>query len=100
VDRSNYSKAVNNGPITNAFLQKFYSAFGEELKKMQDSGVPVEIEEMEKMMEEMERRLDLRMKKFEKNMASMAEVYIAKIEALVSQIGRKSARSGDRGDGK
>ena len=31
VDRSNYSKAVTKGPITYAFLKKFYGAFREEL---------------------------------------------------------------------
>jgi len=34
VDRSNYSKAVNQGPITNNFLKKFYDAFGEELRQI------------------------------------------------------------------
>jgi hypothetical protein len=31
VDRSNYSKAINKGPITHAFLRKFYAAYQQEL---------------------------------------------------------------------
>jgi len=34
-DKSSYSKSVNEGPITNAFLKKFYAAFGNELDEIQ-----------------------------------------------------------------
>jgi len=37
VDRSNYSKAVNKGPITHAFLRKFYRAFQHELVIIRES---------------------------------------------------------------
>jgi hypothetical protein len=37
VDRSNYSKAFNKGPITHAFLEKFYGAFRQELLIIRDS---------------------------------------------------------------
>jgi len=43
VDRSNYSKAVNKGPITNVFLAKFYGAFLTELitvKEQQKAASP------------------------------------------------------------
>ncbi|MBS1607159.1 MAG: hypothetical protein JST42_31200 [Bacteroidetes bacterium] len=46
VDRSNYSKAVNAGPITNAFLRKFYAAFGDELKGGKEVAEPVEKEDI------------------------------------------------------
>jgi len=37
VDRSNYSKAFNKGPITHGFLEKFYGAFRQELLIIRDS---------------------------------------------------------------
>ena len=33
-NRSNYSRSVNEGPITNVFLNKFYTAFEEELREL------------------------------------------------------------------
>lgn len=99
VDRSNYSKAVNNGPITNTFLQKFYGAFGDELKKIQDPDEPVESGEIEKRMEEMERRLELRMKQFEENMALLVDESLARIEALLGRVVKKHEKSQGRRDG-
>lgn len=59
VDRSNYSKAVNAGPITNAFLRKFYVAFGDELGKTLKAGgsVDKEKEELVKRLETLEQLL-------------------------------------------
>ena len=99
VDRSNYSKAVKDGPITYAFLQKFYGAFGEELRQMQEVDMPVDMRETEKMIEESERRLEQRLEQLEKNLASLTDAYLAKIEALVSQIVQRSEGSQDGGDG-
>jgi len=94
VDRSNYSKAVNSGPITNGFLQKFYGAFGDELKERQGVDKPVDITET---IDELERRLDRRIKKFEENMASLMHANFSKIEAMVSQLVQRAAKSGDSG---
>ena len=57
VDRSNYSKAVNLGPITNAFLRKFYLAFGEELGEKKEDQSPLEKDEIIKQLERIEQHL-------------------------------------------
>jgi len=98
VDRSNYSKAVNAGPITNAFLRKFYAAFGEELGGGQIAVEPVEkeavinrLEAMELLMKQMVEANELLTRQLElvvENTSLMAKTSQA-IEKLLSRTGRK-----------
>ena len=113
VDRSNYSKAVNNGPITNAFLQKFYGAFGNELKENEKAGKPVDLEEATKRIEALERQMvqfndhivrwnDLIMRQMEQvqeNTAKLIHANLASLEALVSRLEKAPIRSQDRREG-
>lgn len=102
VDRSNYSKAVNAGPITNAFLRKFYLAFGEELKGVMGRPVEEEEEELLKRIATMEQLLvklvetnnliARQMEQLAGNAALLVKASEAGIEAL-SRIGRRDRGS-------
>jgi len=57
VDRSNYSKAVNKGPITNSFLTKFYLAFGKELDEKVEAKSTSEKKELLKRFDQLEQHV-------------------------------------------
>jgi len=59
VDRSNYSKVTNEGPVTNAFLNKFYTAFEDDLKRIKELEKPVEKEGIDNRLATLEQQVGL-----------------------------------------
>jgi len=93
VDRSNYSKATNEGPITNTFLDKFYTAFGDELKDLKETVLPVEKEEVVKQLKGLEHQVDLllqgvdnRLAQFEQNIEKLLAANLSKLERLITML--------------
>jgi len=105
VDRSNYSKAVNTGPITNAFLRKFYEAFGDELDEKPKEGASVEErkEELLKRLETLEQQLDQliettklitrQVEQLIDNTGLLVKASQAGVEALLTRVARKDRGS-------
>jgi len=58
-DKSSYSKSVNEGPITNDFLKKFYTAFGDDLRGIKMLENPVEKEGADKRLAKLEEQVSL-----------------------------------------
>jgi len=102
VDRSNYSKAVTKGPITYAFLKKFYGAFREELTIIKErvkadlpnfrSGRPDDLlRRFDEMLVQVDRlivcqkELRAQVDSLEKEMDKLLE-RIPKIESLITQL--------------
>jgi len=92
VDRSNYSKAVNSGPITNTFLTKFYTAFEDELAEIVSLGKPVGAKEIKKKLEDLERKLEesshlmIKMEQLIESIVSMINEKLTRIEDFIKEV--------------
>jgi len=97
VDRSNFSKVTNDGPITNAFLNKFYAAFGDEIKTIKEWVPPVErgevvvqLKAIEQQVEQIFKDTDKRIEQLEQRMEILLSGNLAKVERILSMLSDKN----------